>query len=179
MIMPKKKKKANDKPKRIRWDRQPLGKMSDRGLAKKLGVTAGIVRGERVKRGIEVASDFSSSKSKHTDWDKQPLGKMFDSDLAKKVGVTGCAVRRARVRRGIPAFQGKRRLPKRKQPEKPKRKPRIGSTGIDWDKEPLGTMPDGDLAFMLGCSPQRVAQVRTDRGIAPYTKKRGVTWTDN
>ena len=43
--------------------------------------------------------------------------------------------------------------------------------GIDWSKEPLGKMPDVDLALMLGCSAQAVGRARDRLGIPAYRKK--------
>lgn len=37
---------------------------------------------------------------------------------------------------------------------------------IDWDAQPLGELFDSDLAAKLGCSKQRVHQVRKSRGIS-------------
>lgn len=233
-----KKKKKKEKPKtkpphKIRWDRQSLGKKSDRSIARKLGVAPAVVRHHRMRLGIPVAEASKFALIKGIDWDNEKrLGKMFDTHLAKELGVSGAAVRKARQRRDIPLFKGKRKhRPKHGDKKLTARggvdwdnEPLLGqmsdsdlakkyglgrasvqkarhargipappdnqaspigykqsrsTIGVDWDKEPLGKMVDRDLAFMLGCSSQAVAYARAERGIAPYRKKRGVTWTNN
>lgn len=44
---------------------------------------------------------------------------------------------------------------------------------IDWDRLPLGKIPDPDLARQLGCSDTAVAYARRIRGIPIKRKKRG------
>lgn len=177
-----KKKKKKTKPKakaghEIRWDRQPLGKISDRQIAKKLGVEPGIVRHQRMRLGIPIAESSRFALTKGIDWDNEGrLGKMCDTHLGKELGVTGAAVRKARQRRDIPLFGGYRR-PRKSTPVKKKRRHR-SPIGVNWDKEPLGKMPDTSIAILLDCASQSVFKARQDRGIPAYRKKRGVTWTD-
>jgi len=105
------------------------------------------------------------------DWDNEPLlGKVHDTTLAKKHGVSEVAVGRARRRRGIPPF-------------KPKGygendRPMGHRAGIDWDKQPLGKVPDCDLAKDLGVDAASVKSARNVRGIPRYYKKLGkvVDW---
>lgn len=55
----------------------------------------------------------------------------------------------------------------RQRGERPKR-------GIDWDGEDrFGTMPDGELAALRGCSTESVRLERIRRGIEHYNKPRG------
>jgi len=41
---------------------------------------------------------------------------------------------------------------------------------IDWEIQPLGEMPDSEIARQLGVSRERVRQIRSRMGIAPYAE---------
>lgn len=81
-------------PRRINWDQQPLGKMSDRKLAEKLGVGRTSVSCQRKSRGLPFVKGG-------IDWDQQPLGCVPDSELARDLGVSHHLVYGARRRRGV------------------------------------------------------------------------------
>lgn len=176
--MAKKKTKPKDKAThQIRWDLQPLGKVSDRKISKNLGVTPSIVRGARLRLGIPIPESSRFALTKGIDWNNEErLGNMFDTHLGAELGVSGAAVRKARRRRGIPVFDRYREAPKSKTAKK---KPAHSPIGVDWDREPLGKMPDTSLAILLGCSSKSVFNARKKRGIPAYSKKRGITWTDD
>lgn len=50
--------------------------------------------------------------------------------------------------------------------------------GIDWDAQPLGKMPDTELAEKIGCSAASVYMARTKRDIPSYRKNRPVVVED-
>ena len=86
----------------VNWSQQPLGKMSDTDLARKLEVTQGTVSYQRRRLGIPVFSTV--------DWDSVPLGKATDKELATRLGVHKNTVRNARVRKGIPSFRSRKNV---------------------------------------------------------------------
>lgn len=82
----------------INWDEQPLGKVPDRELALRLGVSENAVKLARWKRGLR----NPGSPHKHINWDAVPdLGKVPDHEIARRLGVTQPAVQSARRARGI------------------------------------------------------------------------------
>ena len=83
----------------IVWDAQPLGRVSDKELAKRLGVSANAVCGARQRRGIP-----GKGRQNAIDWTKQPdLGKVPDSVLAVRLGIPRIIVASARQYHRIPA----------------------------------------------------------------------------
>jgi hypothetical protein len=46
-----------------------------------------------------------------------------------------------------------------------------------WDAQPLGQMPDDDLAVKLGYSRARVHQARQERGIPPHGRHQAIDWS--
>jgi hypothetical protein len=94
----------------IDWTAQPLGKITDAALAKRLGVTTAVVTHTRRKLGIpglRVVNDaerLAGPGAGKIDWSVQPLGKMSDRDLARLLGTHRARVRLARVYRGIPLY---------------------------------------------------------------------------
>lgn len=88
------------KIKGINWEEQPLGQVSDKEIAEKLGVNPESVRLARKKRGIPCIP----GRGKQVDWDKEPLGIIPDTEIAKKLGITVSSVRSARATRNIPNF---------------------------------------------------------------------------
>ena len=164
--MAKKKKPKKLKAKRIDWDKQPLGKIADKHLADKLGVTAALVRGARHRRGIELAPESKRYLNTGINWDEQPLGKVDDLELARRIGVHQASVYSARRTRGIP-------------PLKPSPDYKCGPKYIDWDKQPLGKESDALIALMLDVSVGSVALARRKRDIAAYEDRRGITWTND
>ena len=87
----------------INWDKERrLGKVTDRELARILGVTAANVHGARTRRGIPPLNPHQTYK---INWDlyASKLGKQPDRVLAVLLGCSVRAVQRARTRRGIPS----------------------------------------------------------------------------
>jgi hypothetical protein len=85
----------------INWDAQPLGRMTDGALAKRLGVARATVYGARTFRGIKPAV----APPAHRFWGKRRLGRVPDRVIAKQYGVTVQTVARARWRRGIASWK--------------------------------------------------------------------------
>lgn len=75
-----------------------LGTMSDKVLAKKLGVSISPIWSHRVSRKIP---SFSGNTRWRPEWDKL-LGKYTDFDVAEKTGMTWHSVRKHRDSLGIP-----------------------------------------------------------------------------
>lgn len=79
--------------KRVLWDRQPLGEMSDVALARQLGLTSAAVRKARLKRGIRT---YHKNRWRHVG-----LGTFSDKDLAQKLGVSRRTISRTRRQHGL------------------------------------------------------------------------------
>lgn len=50
---------------KIKWGRQPLGRVSDRAIARRLGCSSNAVRAARLRRGIKAVRTMSSQKQRH------------------------------------------------------------------------------------------------------------------
>lgn len=50
----------------------------------------------------------------------------------------------------------------------------MGHKGIDWDNQPLGELPDMEIARRVGCNPTTVARVRYRRNIPAYRFQRRI-----
>lgn len=140
-------KKAN---KNIDWDSQPLGQVTDKEVADKLGVSESAVCQARKRRGIPGTRECR--KKINIDWDSQPLGKEFDSVIARELNVDPTTVGAARNKRGIPKRH------------------------IDWDSQPLGEESDSVLAKKLGVDNSTVAKCRRRRGIKAKHSRVEVDW---
>lgn len=87
----------------INWDEQPLGKIPDTWIARKLGVSEVAVGKQRRKRGIKPYSKHNKESQREPgqragiNWDEQPLGEVPDYILARKLGVDPSSVRCARI----------------------------------------------------------------------------------
>lgn len=92
------KKKAN---RGIDWDTQPLGRVSDHEIARRLGVCASVVQRARTKRKIKPLTGGLVSAPIGIDWGEQPLGEVSDHELARTLRVSHGSVWGARTRRGI------------------------------------------------------------------------------
>ena len=139
----------------INWRLQPLGEVTDRELAEKLGCAVGTVRDHRLRRGIK----FTRGRpSKFVDWDSQPLGKMPDHVVAEKLKIGPDRVTRERQKRKIPNY-GYFKFGK------------DNPTSSKWDNEPLGEVPDKELALKHGVTRQRIEQIRKMRGIESLAVK--------
>lgn len=143
----------------IDWSAQPWGEKNDTEIAKLLGLNPASVSEQRRKRGFPVVRHKASPKG--IDWDAQPLGKEPDSVIAKRLVVGRTAVSEQRRKRGIPGYVAPKAPPKARR-RRPAR---------DWDAQPLGTMPDVDLAKALGVSAAHVRQAREIRGTAAHPKQ--------
>lgn len=131
-------------PKRIDWDKQPLGEVLDSELADSLCVTTSAVCLQRCNRGI------SRYKKRIIDYDAQPLGVLSDNEIARRLGVANGTVSRARVVRNIhPSTKCLRK-------------------GINWDEQPLGEMLDSELSRQLGVLKATVSRARFRRNIPAY-----------
>ena len=84
----------------IEWSALPLGQVSDRELARRLGVPHDRVRTARTSLGIPAFGKYAA-KAPLIDWDAQPLGKIPDESLARLLGVSQPTVTRHRIKRGI------------------------------------------------------------------------------
>lgn len=102
-----------------------------------------------------------SRRTKDIDWSAQPLGLISDVELAERLGIRTGDVWKARTKRGIPACT---------KPHRDSPKP-VTVDGhvmrIDWEKQPLGRIPDTQLAKMLGVTQTAVCEARRKRKIPP------------
>lgn len=96
------------------------------------------------------------------DWSAQPLGKIADTALAKQLGVTTAIVVHTRRRLGIPGLRVVKDSERLAGP---------GRGEIDWSKQPLGELPDLELAKILGTHRARVRLARIRRGIPLFVEK--------
>jgi hypothetical protein len=88
-------------------------------------------------------------------WDCHPLGRVPDAELAKQLGVTISAVQAARRTRGITVYKHNGRKKYRNH-------------RIKWDDQPLGELPDRELADQLGVEASEVGCARYKRGIPVF-----------
>lgn len=134
-------------PKGIDWDKQPLGKAVDAEIAQRLGVAENAVRQQRMKRKIpSYQSQWRADR--HKKYLEAGLGKLSDTEVAGKLGVCRSTVSGYRVGLGIPTPP---------------------TTRIDWDSQPLGTMPDWMLASLLKTDRKYVQKARARRGVPPWS----------
>lgn len=96
----------------IDWEAQPLGKMPDAELGRRLGVSADRVGRRRNAMGIdayipsteELAARGRLGKKRYEiDWTVQPLGQESDRKIGDRLGVSSSMVRKVRISMGIPA----------------------------------------------------------------------------
>lgn len=96
------------------------------------------------------------------DWTVLPIGKITDAALAAQIGVTTSAVTHARRRLGIPGLRVVKDAERLAGP---------GKGEIDWSAQPLGELPDLELARRLGTHRARVRLARIRRGIPLFVPK--------
>jgi len=113
-------------------------------------------------------------KPVNIDWSKQPIGKISDADLAEKIGVSQRTVSRYRNRLGITSFRQSSKT-------KSEAESRAEARAIDWDAQPLGEVPDRQLARKLGVGYAVVRGRRTERKIpicktVRHMKRKGIDW---
>lgn len=123
---------------------EPLGKVPDLELDRRLGVASGTVKRARYALGIP------AYKIDKIDWGSQPLGQQTDVTIAKTLGVSIGTVLRARNNLGITRFN----------PPK--------SPSINWGAVNLGNEFDSSIAKRLGVSYGVVREARVKAGIPPY-----------
>lgn len=87
----------------IDWDKQPLGRVSDSELARRLGVTPGAVRQARARRGIAAA--LPVGQPSRYDWSAVALGERPDAAIAAELGCSRRTVARARKRAGVAPYK--------------------------------------------------------------------------
>ncbi len=85
----------------MNWKKVGLGKVSDRELAERLGVSHTAVRRARLRLGVKPAN----KPPKHKKWSRRGLGKLPDAEIARREGVTRQTVHRERERRGISPYE--------------------------------------------------------------------------
>ncbi len=123
----------------ISWDTTPLGLESDSELGRRLGVSSGAVRKARLKRGIPLTHrDMVLHTAKMAG-----VGEISDNEIAQTFGKSRRTISRYRRHLGF-----------------------HGPLTVDWDKEPLGQVPDQTLATKWGVHPSVVGVARRQRGIA-------------
>lgn len=132
----------------INWDLEPLGKVSDCQLSKKLGVNSGTVRKARLSRNIKPFRSMPEYFNK-INWDEQPLGQINDSELARKLKVSQTLVSVQRRKRNIEIFSEDR-------------------LKINWNILPLGEKSDREIAEELNVSSSFVAKIRVKMGIKSW-----------
>jgi hypothetical protein len=134
----------------IDWDAQPFGKVTDAELGRKLGVSKRTIQRQREARGISPLHHSPKVTMKRTrtiDWNLVDFT-VRDATNAEMLGVSRWVVREERIRRGLPT-----------PPRPPSR------AVIDWDAEPLGKVPDAEIAARLNVNPKTVQKERTKRRI--------------
>lgn len=116
-------------------------------------------------------------------WLDQEIERAWWANLRQKRGGLSAQLRKERGRRGL---FGEREPTPEAMPEfgqmelgiVVKRTPNAAPKYIDWDAEPLGAIPDTELARELGVRPAAVLEARQKRGIAaaPPRARSGVDW---
>ncbi|WP_409286734.1 hypothetical protein [Pseudomonas guariconensis] len=109
-----------------------LGKVKDSDLARQFNMDPNKVRAARVHMGIP---RYAVSLAEEA---LELLGVITDRELAKRFGLTRYHIRQARLSRGIA----------------------ICPSQVQVDPKLLGTMPDAELAEMLGVEPGRITRAR-------------------
>ena len=116
----------------------------------------------------EVPAWWRWRPSGRVDWRRVDLGARPDSEIADELGVSVAAVFQMRRKMGIPRHY-------------PEPTGALGvNVGVDWDEQPLGDEPDGEIARRLGVTSRSVRRARERRGIAPAVKPTealAVDWT--
>lgn len=130
----------------IKWNEVGLGRLSDRSIARSLGIHHTVVTKKRNDLGIDPIL-----RRVKIDWPTVGLGGASDSDIAVTLGVRKGVVTRARLALGVAPFETKK-----------------SAKGIAWDQVPLGTKPDADIAKEYGVKTPVVRGARVRRGIRHY-----------
>ncbi len=147
----------------IDWSAQPLGKVSDVSIARRLNCSVTAVQRARMSRGIPAYANVIKP-AVVIDWSKIPLGAMSDTTIFSLFGVEPEVTNRARLSFGerptwAPAYLPGDRI----------FAPANNCQLIEWGSIPLGTMDDRLLASVLGVLHRHVTEQRLARGIAEHS----------
>ena len=129
----------------IKWDDQPLGREADTVIARRAGCTAAAVYCARKARGIR-ALHPQRPRCDPRAFLEELDGTQSDKAIAERHGLHWQQVRNARVKFGKPCKR------------------------LDWDKMPLGSVPDIELARQYGVDNKVVAAARWTRGIGSWAR---------
>lgn len=141
----------------IDWDSQPLGKISDADLAARLNVTKRAVARQRDSRGI-TPFVFGRVLSDLDRWENVPFDTKSDWTIAQEMGLSPSFVR---FKRRQFERQGKINV----APHRLRARNTYAGKTIDWDAQPLGLVPDRELAKRLGVTDRVVRTARLYRNI--------------
>ncbi|MGE4293332.1 MAG: hypothetical protein AB7E32_14120 [Desulfovibrio sp.] len=151
----------------VSWDEIDtlLGIVPDRTLAALSGYTSNAIGQRRIKNYIEPVFGLGKWRD-DVDWTlvDARLGKVSDSQLARELGVAQGAVWTRRTKKGIPPYKNDSGTPQ-------KRTSRPRASNIAWEQydHMLGTMPDVQLAKIIGCSRVSVNKRRRELGVPAYS----------
>lgn len=132
----------------IDYAAQPLGRVSDAALARRLGVNRSAVERARQRRGVAACPREAAARA------GADLGAADDATVATRHGLSTRQVQYARWKRGIATPCTRHR--------------------VDWRMHGLllGTMWDRHLAGRLGLTTSAVSEARARRGIPCYRERR-------
>jgi transcriptional regulator with XRE-family HTH domain len=126
-------------------------------------------------------------RRKNIDWDAQPLGEIPDTEIARDLDVKVAQVWRARKRRGIPAVDRSKwrtqvigvntRSPNEVASILGDEVPRHPNGRVDWDRVPLGKVPDRAIARWSGACTHTVGAQRRKRNILRGHQGR-INWSE-
>lgn len=83
---------------KIDWAAQPLGKLSDRAIARRLGVVSSTVWRARLRYGIAAYAPYQAVKA----WLRANAGRYTDREIAARFGMTSGSVAEMRRRLRLP-----------------------------------------------------------------------------
>jgi DNA-binding CsgD family transcriptional regulator len=132
-----------------------VGQLSDREIARRFEIGASTVRRYRAANNIP---EFSPSSQELPTTLLEQLETKTNYRLAKEFGVSAKQIKLARVRLGIPEHKVIRQ----------KFKPLEDNIWTEEALALLGTMPDSELADLLGISNFPVKQKRKELGVGAY-----------
>lgn len=93
-------------PNTINWDKQPLGKKTDKAIADKLGCSIQAVCKARNDRAIPSFREQGGTRDQGIPWGKLPLGEVPNWLIARWVGVSRQTVYGAIRLRGLKPYSG-------------------------------------------------------------------------
>jgi DNA-binding CsgD family transcriptional regulator len=146
----------------INWDNVKFDK-HDSELAAELGCSKITVAHARKKRKIPIANSKARSR---IDWDSVALGTKNDGAIAAELGCSVQSVYYARQKRGIEACLYQQVIARGGVPPKH----RGGAAKkLDFSRQPLGEIPDAEIAKRLECSVRSVKMARQTLGIPAFS----------